>query len=440
MPNRLRDLFGKKNKKDKENENIFAETEKNGGSLDFYKVSRAAKKMNREKSYRELSLELTSRYENPERVLVHSIDPVFLVLFIVAAAFAFVVSLSATNAYADTFYDDKFYFVWQNLKFLLIGAAAIAIAVFFAKDLKAYAMFTFIGFAITVLLLILVLIIGREAGGAKRWLELGGLSLQPSELAKTALVLILALFMSAYSDKIASKKSKWDAFLYGIIIPFGFIALFAGLVYLEKHNSGMIIIACTGFAVMFMGGSRKGWLFGFAAAGVIALAFLMLATGHGVDRIDTWLNSSGELTDENWQSMQGLYAISSGGLFGLGPGQSRLKYGYVSQPQNDFIFPIICEELGFVGGMAVIILFFAIFLREMKLATRANNLFASIAISGLAIKLMFQVLLNIAVVTGLIPNTGISLPLFSAGGSAMVLQLLEFGIVLGLSRYCDVKN
>lgn len=408
--------------------------------ISIFKQSKDIIKLNREKSYTELSNTLVEQMNNPERAVLHNIDPVFLVLFIVAAAFAFVVSLSATNAYADTFYDDKFYFVWQNIKFLLIGAFLIVAAVAFAKNLRAYAMLTIIGFGVTIVLLLLVLIIGKEAGGAKRWLELGSFSMQPSELAKTALVLALALFMSIFQDRITDKRSAKNSIVYGVVIPLGIVALLCGLVFLEKHNSGMIILAAIGISVMLIGGTRKKWLVLIAVIGVAALVLLMLSTGHGVDRITSWLDSGSEINDDNWQSTQGLYAISSGGLFGLGPGQSRLKYGYVSQPQNDFIFPIICEELGFVGGMAVLLLFFAIFLREMKLGMNANNLFASIAICGLAIKLMFQVLLNICVVTGILPNTGISLPLFSAGGSAMVFQLLEFGIVLGLSRYCDVKS
>lgn len=399
--------------------------------------------MNRsERSYTELSREYTERLANPEELVLHNVDPVFLVLFIVIAAFAFVVSLSATNAFADTFYDDKFYFVVQNVKFLFFGSIMILLAVYFSRSLKNYAIATVVGFAATILLLLLVLVIGKEAGGAKRWLQFGSFSIQPSEIAKTALVLILALFMSVNQEKIRDRKNNKNALIYGIVIPLGFIGLICGLVFLEKHNSGMIILGAIGLSVMFIGGSRKSWLIGMGIVCLLIFAVLMFSTGHGMERITSWLDTlrgNTEITDENWQSTQGLYAISSGGLFGLGAGQSRLKYGYVSQPQNDFIFPIICEELGFFGGVAVLLLFLAIFLREMKLALNANNLFVSITIAGLAIKLILQVLLNICVVTGIIPNTGISLPLFSAGGSAMIFQMLEFGIVLGLSRYCDVK-
>lgn len=413
------------------------------GEVDFYKKSKGANEMNAMPSYSKLSEEYTELIKKPREIRLHGIDPVTLVLFVILTAFAFIVSLSATNSYADTFYDNKFYFVLQNVKFLAVGIVLMIGTVWLTKDLRLFSVASIISYPVTIVLLILVLLIGTSAGGAQRWLNIAGISIQPSEIAKMTLVLTLSLFMSIYQDKITEKKNKSVAFLYGIVLPLLIIGVFCGFVYLEKHNSGMIILAAIGFSIMFIGGSDKKWLILMLVVGVVGLLGLVLITGHGVDRIESWrdmlFNSDVEINDSNWQTTQGLYAISSGGLFGLGPGQSRLKYGYVSQPQNDFIYPIICEELGFVGGVAVLILFFAIFLRLMKLGANASNMFVSIAVCGLAIKLMLQVLLNIAVVTALIPNTGISLPLFSAGGSAMVIQLVEFGIVLGLSRYCDVK-
>ena len=411
---------------------------------DFYKISKGARKMNDQRSYSALSKEYIDTISNPKEMVLHSIDPVTLVLFVIITAFAFIVSLSATNSYADTFYDNKFYFVFQNVKFLAIGIVFVIGAIYCTKYLRTFAATTLISYPVTLILLALVLLIGTSAGGAKRWLEIGGISIQPSEIAKTTLVLVLAFFMSAFYDKLTEKKKKFkNQCIFGFLLPLAIIVPFVLLVYFEKHNSGMIILAAIGFAIMFIGGSNKSVLVAIMILGVIGIIGLVTLTGHGMDRITSWLdllfNPNVEINDSNWQTTQGLYAISSGGLFGLGPGQSRLKYGYVSQPQNDFIFPIICEELGFVGGAAVVILFFAIFLRMMKLGTNANNMFVSITICGLAIKLIIQVLLNVAVVTALIPNTGISLPMFSAGGSAMVIQMLEFGIVLGLSRYCDVK-
>jgi len=410
---------------------------------EFYKKSKGARKMNKMVSYTKLSEEYVDIVENPPHIRFHGVDPVTLVLFVILTAFAFIVSLSATNPYADTFYDNKFYFVFQNVKFLAFGIIFMGLAMFFTKDLRTFSVLTIASYPLTVVLLILVLLVGTSAGGAQRWLNIAGISIQPSEIAKMTLVLTLALFMSVNQEKITDKTKKLRSFLYGVVAPFALVSVFCLFVYLEKHNSGMIILAAIGVAVMFIGGTNKKLLIIIGVAGAVVLLGLVLITGHGVDRIESWkemlTNPDVEINDANWQTTQGLYAISSGGLFGLGPGQSRLKYGYVSQPQNDFIYPIICEELGFVGGVAVIVLFFALFLRMMKLGTNANNLFVSIAICGFAIKLMLQVLLNVLVVTALIPNTGISLPLFSAGGSAMIIQLAEFGIVLGLSRYCDVK-
>ena len=363
-----------------------------------------------------------------------------LILFVITAGFAFIVSFSATNAYADTFYGDKYHFVIQNVGFYAAGIVLIVAAVFLAKDLRNYVFFTLAGTAVALLMLLLVLIIGKEAGGAKRWIEVAGITIQPSEIAKTALVLLLALYMSIFESKITDKKSTKNSFVYGVLLPMIPIAVICGLVYLEKHNSGMIIIAIIGIAVMFLGGTQFRWIAILGVIGVVAGIALIYISGHGLDRITSFLAPKDVITDDNWQTVQGLYAISSGGMFGLGFGESRLKYGYVSQPQNDFIFPIICEEFGFFGGIAVVVLFLLIFLRAMKLGLNANNLFASITICGLAVKLMLQVLLNICVVTAIGPNTGISLPLFSAGGTAMLFQLLEFGIILGLSRYSDVRS
>lgn len=432
--------FNKRKSDDGQNK---SEKEKKRKELLIFEKKPKLRRIKPERSYSSLANEYTELISNPTELTLRKVDPVTLVLFVIIAAFAFIVSLSATNSYADTFYDNKFHFVIQNIIFFSIGIVLIVCAVYAAKSLHLYTVMIGVAYLVTVILLVLVLLIGTSAGGAKRWIEIAGISIQPSELAKTTLVLVLALFMSLNHSVITDKRKFLKPLLYGIIIPFAFIGFFCILVYFEKHNSGMIILAAIGIATMFIGGARGKWLIAIGIFGVLCLAVLVLLTGHGVDRITGWwellTGSDVAINDDNWQTMQGLYAISSGGLFGLGPGQSRLKYGYVSQPQNDFIYPIICEELGFVGGVAVLLLFFAIFLREMKLATHANNLFVSITIGGLAVKLMIQVLLNILVVTALIPNTGISLPLFSAGGSAMVIQMLEFGIVLGLSRYCEVK-
>lgn len=431
------------NKRKSDDDQNKSEKEKKRKELLIFEKKPKLRRIKPERSYSSLANEYTELISNPTELTLRKVDPVTLVLFVIIAAFAFIVSLSATNSYADTFYDNKFHFVIQNIIFFSIGIVLIVCAIYAAKSLHLYTVMIGVAYLVTVILLVLVLFIGTSAGGAKRWIEIAGISIQPSELAKTTLVLVLALFMSLNHSVITDKRRFFKPLLYGIIIPFAFIGFFCILVYFEKHNSGMIILAAIGIATMFIGGARGKWLIAIGIFGVLCLAVLVLLTGHGVDRITGWwellTGSDVAINDDNWQTMQGLYAISSGGLFGLGPGQSRLKYGYVSQPQNDFIYPIICEELGFVGGVAVLLLFFAIFIREMKLATHANNLFVSITIGGLAVKLMIQVLLNILVVTALIPNTGISLPLFSAGGSAMVIQMLEFGIVLGLSRYCEVK-
>lgn len=417
-------------------------SEKNAKVRGYFKRRLSPMRGQHGKSYDELSGILAKRLdENSSSVnVVHNADPMLMILFAIIAGCAFLVSFSATNAYAETFYGDKYHFVIQNIVFYAAGIAAIVIAVIIARDLRLYVWATLAGAGVALFMLLLVLVIGKEAGGAKRWIEVAGVTIQPSEIAKTALVLGLALYMSIFHDKITDKNSTKNSFLYGVVFPMIPIAVICGLVYLEKHNSGMIIIAIIGIAVMFLGGTRFRYIILLGILGLIAGVALIYFSDHGLDRITSFLAPKDVITDDNWQTVQGLYAISSGGMFGLGFGESRLKYGYVSQPQNDFIFPIICEEFGFFGGIAVVVLFLLIFLRAMKLGLNANNLFASITICGLAVKLMLQVLLNICVVTAIGPNTGISLPLFSAGGTAMLFQLLEFGIMLGLSRYSNVRT
>ena len=209
---------------------------------------------------------------------------------------------------------------------------------------------------------------------------------------------------------------------------------------LEKHLSGIIIIGAIGLMVMFASGIRLkllGALGAVAIAGVTAMAFL---TDYTKRRIDIWRNPAAFPQDGGWQTLQGMRAIGSGGFFGLGLGNSRQKFSYVSQPQNDFIYTIVCEELGYIGAVAVIVLFGLLVWRGYVIAMRAPDRFAQLTAIGISSKIALQVLLNIAVVTNSIPNTGISLPCFSYGGTAMVVQLIEVGTLLAISRYTVEKK
>ena len=251
---------------------------------------------------------------------------------------------------------------------------------------------------------------------------------------------MLSWFYAKFAEKAFDMQDKRSSNLYGTYIPLGFIALICGLVMLEKHLSGIIIIGCIGFMVMFSSGIRLkilGILGCIGISGVAAIAFL---TDYTKRRIDIWLDPAAHPLEGGWQTLQGMRAIGSGGFFGLGLGNSRQKFSYVSEPQNDFIYTIICEELGFVGALAVIVLFAVLVWRGFVIALRSPDRFSQLVAIGLSSKVALQVLLNIAVVTNSIPNTGIALPFFSYGGTAMIVQLVEMGTLLALSRYTLEKK
>ena len=214
-----------------------------------------------------------------------------------------------------------------------------------------------------------------------------------------------------------------------------------GLVMLEKHLSGLIILGVLGIVTMYLGGTKLKWFAGIGVAGVSVVGGVLLFSDYARQRIDTWINiDKVDPLGEAWQTLQGLYAIGSGGFFGRGLGNSQQKYGYVSQPQNDFIFTIVCEELGFIGAVCVVVLFCLLLWRGFKIASKAPDKFTALVVYGLVAKVGIQTLMNIAVVTNSMPNTGISLPFFSSGGTSLILQIFEMGIILSISRYSRQKR
>jgi cell division protein FtsW len=292
-----------------------------------------------------------------------------------------------------------------------------------------------------VVLLLAVLVVGFSASGAQRWIEIGPLTIQPSEIAKMAVVLLLALIMSKYEKKIELSQRFGGHFRYGVLYPGLAIALICGLVMLERHLSGLIIIGLLGLVIMFIGGTQKKWMGIIIGAGVAAVGAVLMVSDYAQKRVLTWLFiDQADPQGPAWQTLQGLNAIGSGGLFGVGLGNSRQKYGYVSEPQNDFIFSIICEELGFYGALLVIVLFALLLWRGYKIASKCPDKFTSLVVYGLTTKIALQTVLNIAVVTNSMPNTGISLPFFSSGGTALMIQIFEMGIILSMSRYSYVKK
>ncbi len=369
------------------------------------------------------------------------IDTYFLLIVIALCLFGAVMAYSASSVYAAQSRDDSAYYVKRHILYLILAAAVTT--PFVMKARPWFWRFFGVGtYAISVVMLLLVLLIGSSYGsGATRWIQIGPISIQPSEIAKMAVVLCIALIMSKYERQIRNRQKFGGQFRYGVLYPmltFGFIC---GLVMLEHHLSGIIIIGLVGLVTMYIGGTDKKWFLWLFAIGGTAVVLVLLVSDYAMLRVTTWLNIDNvDPLGSAWQTLQGLNAIGSGGFFGRGLGNSQQKYGYVSQPQNDFIFTIVCEELGFVGALAVVVLFGLLVWRGFRIAAKAPDKFSSIVVYGLIIKVALQTILNIAVVTNSIPNTGISLPFFSSGGTSLILQIFEMGIILSISRYSYQKR
>ena len=380
--------------------------------------------------------------ENADVVLTRgSIDYSFLFIVIALCLFGALMAFSASSVYAAQYHDDSAYYIKRHILYLVLATAVTVPFVWKARP-WFWRFFGVASYALSVILLLLVLIIGSSYGsGATRWIQIGPVSVQPSEIAKMAVILCIALIMSKYEKQIAARQKFGGQFVYGVLYPmivFGFIC---GLVMLEHHLSGIIIIGLMGLVTMYIGGTDKKWFLYLFAIGGTAVVLVLLVSDYAMLRVTTWLNIENvDPLGSAWQTLQGLNAIGSGGFFGRGLGNSQQKYGYVSQPQNDFIFTIVCEELGFIGALAVVLLFGLLVWRGFRIAAKAPDKFTSIVVYGLIAKVALQAILNIAVVTNSIPNTGIALPFFSSGGTSLILQIFEMGIILSISRYSYQKR
>ena len=374
----------------------------------------------------------------PLRKGARGIDRALFLYILLLIIFGSVMVFSASTAYASIRFSNPYYFIQRQILWVLVGLAAMLLCASLPIDL--YARIAKPLFISTLILLALVPFLGAEAGGAKRWIAIGGFTFQPSELAKTALVLFLALYFSRHTGEIKNTANGKRSFLYGILYPLLFILSLCALVALEKHLSCMIILGAIGVFMMFLAGSNVKTLALMGGGAITAVGIFALSVEYTKRRITIWLNPELYPQDGGWQTLQGLLAIGSGGFFGLGLGNSRLKYLYVSEPQNDFIFTIACEELGFIGALSILLLFALFVKRGVRLALRQGSLFSSLVALGITVKVAIQVILNIAVITNTIPNTGISLPFFSSGGTALAIQIFEMGIVLNISRFSYVDK
>lgn len=376
-----------------------------------------------------------SAAKTPEVLRVRgTFDRPMLVIIILLVCFGSVMVFSSSFATALTKKGDSYFYIKNQLKFLALGFTALFVVS--RIDYRWIRKLVVPGFIIMLFLLALVPVFGLSQGEAVRWIKIGPIQFQPSEPMKTILVLMLAHYFATYQDKITDYRDFKKSSIWGDLYPFLILGLVCFLVALEKHFSGVIILFLIGTVVIFAGGARKFWLILTGALGGVVVFSAIMFTDYAKARIDTWLHPENySALGEIWQTLQGLNAIGSGGFLGVGLGNSYQKYSYVSEPQNDFIFSILCEELGFVGAMAVIALFVIFIWRGFVIAMRTPDTFTKLVVIGIVSKVGIQAVLNIAVVTALIPNTGISLPFFSYGGSALIFLLIEMGIILSISRY-----
>lgn len=350
-------------------------------------------------------------------------DYTILMLTIMLVFFGIVMVFSSSYYYAleHPKINDMYYFVKKQAMYAGLGGIGMIITMNFPyKYYKKLAAFAYIA---TNLLLILVLVLATATKGSKRWL----FGFQPSELSKIAVILFLALYISSHRESLNTLKGFLKAFLI-LVIPVVLIG--------AANMSTAIIVFAVGVAMLFVA-SKRLWYFvaGAAAAGVLGCAALFLPMfAYRLDRVRIWRDPFSDPTDLGFQTVQSLYAIASGGLFGLGLGQSRQKT-FIPEPYNDFIFSIICEELGLVGAAAVILLFAMFIWHGVKVAMKAKDMFGCLIATGITALIAVQVIINISVATNTIPNTGIALPFISYGGTSLVILMMAVGILINISKY-----
>lgn len=375
------------------------------------------------------------------RLIDNDLDGVLLGTVIALLVIGLLMMFSASYPAAIEDGESGTFYAVRQLAFAGLGLLAMGILSIVNYHIFEKLFVSGAAFAIAVGMLIAVLIpgIGKTVNGATRWIQIGsgsgGITFQPSELMKIAIVLFFAML-------IVRNEHRMNTFKYGILPYMLMLGAVAGLMMAEPHLSGTLIIAALALTLIFVGGARPahfGILIGIGIIGLTAVVlFLMYRKGIGYfeDRILSWLDPFNEeyMQDETWQTCQSLIAIGSGGMFGLGLGASRQKYQYLPEAQNDFVFAILCEEFGFVGAVTVILLFCLLIFRGFYIAAKAKDKFGMLVAVGFTMHIGLQALLNIAVVSNAIPNTGISLPFFSYGGTALLMQLAEMGVLLNISR------
>ena len=357
--------------------------------------------------------------------------PLFL-LVLVLLVIGLVMMFSASYANAYFYYGDSYYFIKRQVIWATMGVVIMVAVSYF--DYHHFHKFAIPILILSYILLFVVLLL-PAVNYVHRWIIIGPLNFQPSEIAKFALILV-------FSHLISLNYKRMDTFLYGIL---PYILILGGMVLLlqqEPHYSAIVILVALAGVMLFVGGVKFRWFFAvFLLIGAAVLYMVLFTKSYANERIIGWLDPfNPDIQADTWQTRQSLMSIGSGGLLGLGLGQSRQKYLYLPEPQNDFIFAVVCEELGFIGALIIIILFALLVWRGVTVSLRARDKFGMLLGIGLTMQVGIQVVLNIAVVTNTIPNTGISLPFFSYGGSSLVILMAQMGVVLSISRNSTIEK
>ena len=362
-----------------------------------------------------------------------TIDIPFLVILVTLLSLGLVMLYSAScvqSAYDSGHRTTTLYLRKQAL------CAAVGMAAFFLFSRISVSFWyrtCWVLYVGSILLLLGVLVLGEEVNGAKRWITIAGIQFQPSELAKFTMILVFARLTREFGPRATRFRFGVLGFgsaLIGILIPLA----------LEKHLSAIMLMGMVAVVMMFVAGTDIRWLLAGALAAAVFVLVYIRFMGYAGDRVSAWLHPELDPGDTGYQILQSLYAVGSGGLFGTGLGRSRQKYLYLPFQYNDYIFAIVCEELGLVGAVAVIALYMALILRGYWIALRARDRFSTVLAAGLVTLIAVQTVLDLCVVTNLLPSTGISLPFFSYGGTALAVNLGEMGIVANISRYRDKRN
>lgn len=337
-----------------------------------------------------------------------------------------VVMVYSSSAVVAAQKGDPFFFTKRQMIFAGLGIITMFITM--NVDYWVWKRWAKSGLIICFVLLVVVLLIGREVNGAKSWLGVGAFGIQPAEFTKLAMAVFLAKWLSDNQKEIVS-------FTKGLVPTLGIICLAFGMIMLQPDLGTGTVLLGTSVLMIFIAGARMQHLLGLGLLGIIGFAGLILAAPYRMQRITAFIDPWQDPLGKGYQLIQSLYAIGPGGIMGLGIGMSRQKFLYLPEPYNDFIFSILAEELGLIGGTTVLLLFLLLLWRGMRVAVTAPDLFGSLLAAGIVGMVAIQVVINVGVVTGLFPVTGITLPFLSYGGSSLTLMLTGIGVLLNISRY-----